>query len=74
MSTDPFFRHFFGTVSCHWAYETYSGRGLGLFQANLTYNIDDDGYFGLTSSYQRGRDEDTGVQTNLYKVALTGKI
>jgi hypothetical protein len=72
--TSDFFSHFVGSVSYHWAYETYSGRGLSLFQSSLTYNLDKDGYIGLTGSYGRGHDEDTGVFSNIYKISLTGKI
>jgi hypothetical protein len=72
--TSDFFSHFVGAVSYHWAYETYSGRGLSLFQSSLTYNFDKDGYIGLTGSYGRGNDEDTGALSNIYKISLTGKI
>lgn len=72
--TSEFFSHFVGSVSYHWAYETVSGRGLSLFQSSLTYNLDKEGYIGLTGSYGRGHDEDTGVFSNIYKISLTGKI
>jgi hypothetical protein len=61
------------TDAYHWAYETYSGRGLSLFQSSLTHNIAD-GHLGLTGSYGRGNDEDTGVLSNIYKISLTGKL
>jgi hypothetical protein len=63
-----------GSATYHWAYETYSQRGISWFQTSITYNIDDAGQFGITGSYKKGRDEDTGTQTDIYKVALTGKI
>jgi hypothetical protein len=72
--TSEFLSHFVGSVSYHWAYETYSSRSVSLFQSTLTYNIDKAGYIGLTGSYQRGNDEDTGVKSDLYKISLTGKI
>jgi hypothetical protein len=72
--TSEFFSHFFGSVTYHWAYETYSGRGLSWFDASLTYNIDKDGHFGITGSYQKGNDENTGRLTDIYKISLTGKI
>ncbi len=72
--TSDFFSHFAGSVSYHWAYEAYSGRGLSLFQSSLTYNLDKDGYIGLTGSYGRGHDEDTGARSDIYKISLTGKI
>jgi hypothetical protein len=63
-----------GEVTYHWAYETYSSRGISWFQSSVTYNIDDAGQFGITGSYRKGRDEDTGTLTDIYKIALTGKI
>ena len=72
--TDDFWSHFTGHVTYHDAYETYSGRELSWFQTSLTYNLDKAGHLGLTGSYQRGPDEDTGVFSKLYKISLTGKI
>jgi hypothetical protein len=69
-----YFSRFHGSVTYHWAYEAYSGRQLDWFQSSLTYNLDDDGYIGLTGTYQRGHDEDTGVFKDVYTVGLTGKI
>ena len=69
-----FVSRFNGSITYHWAYETYSKTNLSWFQTALTYNLDQTGYIGLTASYQRGRDEDTGANTNVYKVSLTGKI
>jgi hypothetical protein len=73
-TSGDFLSHFVGSVTYHWAYETYSGRRLSWFDTSLTYNIDSDGYFGLTGTYQRGNDENTGVFANIYKISLTGKI
>lgn len=73
-TSGDFLSHFVGAVTYHWAYEAYSGRKLSWFDASLTYNIDPDGYFGLTGTYQRGNDENTGVFANVYKLSLTGKI
>jgi hypothetical protein len=71
--TAPFSR-LHGSVTYHWAYEAYSGRQLDWFQSSLTYNLTDDGYVGLTGTYQRGHDEDTGIFKDVYTVGLTGKI
>ena len=40
----------------------------------LTYNLDPDGYLGLTGSYTKGRSEDTGRKIDLWKLSLTGKL
>jgi hypothetical protein len=73
-NTNEFFSRFSGAVSYHWAYETYSSRGISWFDRAITYNIDPEGQFGITGSYRKGRDEDTGTLTDIYKIALTGKI
>jgi hypothetical protein len=61
-------------LTYHWAYETYSGKPIEWFQAGITYNIDDAGHLALTTTYKRGRDEDTGTFANIYRIGLTGKI
>jgi hypothetical protein len=71
---NEFFSRLSGEATYHWAYETYSGKPISWFQTSVTYNIDDAGQFGITGSYRKGRDEDTGTQTDIYKIALTGKI
>jgi hypothetical protein len=63
-----------GSLTYHWAYETYSQTGLSWLQSAVKYNIDDAGHLAVALTYQRGRDEDTGTFTNVYKIALTGKI
>jgi len=63
-----------GATTYHWAYEIYSQRGISWFQSSITYNVDEAGQIGITASYKRGRDEDTGTRTDIYKVGLTGKI
>jgi hypothetical protein len=68
------FSRMHATVNYHWAYETYSGKGISWFDTAIVYNIDDDGHFALKASYKKGRDEDTGTLTDIYKIALTGKI
>jgi hypothetical protein len=72
--TSELLSHFVASVIYHWAYETYSEHPITWFQANLTYNLDQEGHLGLGGSYQRGRDENTGVFNNLYLVSLTGKL
>jgi hypothetical protein len=69
-----FISHFTSSTTYHWAYESYSASNFSWFQTALTYNIDKAGHLGWTGSYQRGQNENTGVFTNIYKIALTGKI
>ncbi|MGY3487879.1 hypothetical protein ACVW1C_005762 [Bradyrhizobium sp. USDA 4011] len=61
-------------LTYHWAYETYSGRPIDWLQAAITYNIDDAGHFAVAATYKRGRDEDTGSFSHIYRIGLTGKI
>lgn len=69
-----FFSRLSGSLTYHWAYETYSQAGLSWLQSALKYNIDDAGHLAVALTYQRGHDEDTGTLTNVYKISLTGKI
>jgi hypothetical protein len=61
-------------LTYHWSYETYSGKPIDWLQTALTYNIDDAGHLALSLTYKRGRDEDTGALTDIYRIGLTGKI
>lgn len=40
----------------------------------MTYNIDPEGYLGLTGSYTKGRSEDTGRKKDIWQISLTGKL
>ena len=71
---EGFFSRLRGSVTYHWAYETYTSKGISWLDSALTYNIDDDGQFAIKASYKKGRDEDTGTLTDIYRLALTGKI
>lgn len=71
---DSFWSRVSADVTYHWAYETFSRKGISWLDSSITYNIDPDGQFGITASYRKGRDEDTGTVTDIYKIALTGKI
>jgi hypothetical protein len=69
-----FLSRFTGSVSYQWAYEAYSDIQLNWFTTSISYNIDAAGHIGLTGSYMRGRDENTGALTNVYTIGLSGKI
>jgi hypothetical protein len=69
-----FVSHLTGLFTYNLDYETYSGKALGWFTGALTYNIDAAGHLGIKTIYKRGRDEDSGVSTNVYMVGLSGKI
>lgn len=62
------------TASYHWGYEFERGKDIELLNAAFTYNLDEVGHIGVTASYQRGNDEDTGVRANLFRVGLSGKF
>ena len=68
-----FLNSFYGTVTYHYWGETYSGRYNGWLDAELHYNLDPNGNLALAFSYQRGRTEDAGVDTNMYTVTLAAK-
>jgi hypothetical protein len=55
-------------------YEAYSGKFLSWFTSSLTFNIDKAGHLGLTGTYKRGPDINTGEWTNVYTIGLSGKI
>jgi hypothetical protein len=69
-----FLSKFVVNVTYHPAYELYSGRSLSWFDASITYNLDPNGHFGITTSYSKGDSEDTGKATDIAKIALTGKF
>jgi hypothetical protein len=63
-----------GQITYHPWIEVYSDTRQSWLDASLTYDIDHAGHLGLTGSYTRGSTEQTGVLTNIYKIALTGKL
>lgn len=63
-----------GRIVYHSWIETYSGRSGSWLDTSLVHNLDPDGLVALTLSYRRGQNEDTGVRTDLYKVALSAKL
>jgi hypothetical protein len=67
-------RRFSGNLTYHWWSELYSGRSESWFNTSLTYNLDEEGHIGLTTSYKRGSDENTGAAFDLYKVTLSAKL
>ena len=74
LNTSAFLSRFSGLIGYDYYYETYAKKNLSWFTSSLTFNLDQAGNFGITGSYNRGRDEDTGTLTNIYKISLTGKI
>jgi hypothetical protein len=70
---DPFWKRLSGQVTYHPYYETVSRHTNAWLKTSVTYNITEEGNIGITGSYKRGPDEETGTRTNLYKVSLTAK-
>jgi hypothetical protein len=58
----------------HWWEETYSRRTGSWLDASIVHNLDTDGNVALTFGYKRGRNEDTGVLTDLFKASLSAKL
>ncbi|NOJ41047.1 hypothetical protein [Bradyrhizobium australiense] len=63
------FRATYGTL-----YDFYSSRNYGLLDTALTYDLDPNGYLGLTLSYRKGKLETTGANVDLVKVSLSAKF
>ncbi len=73
--TSDFWSHIVPTFTYWWAYEPYSVRTITWLDASLTYNLDQDGHLGISVSYEKGNNVDTGgTYTNMYLLSLTGKI
>lgn len=69
-----YLRRLTGKITYHWWTELYSGRQDSWLDTSLTFNVDPEGFIGLKASYRRGRSEETGAQTDLYKLGLTAKV
>jgi hypothetical protein len=48
-------------------------RNLDLFESSLTYNFDPKNYLGLTASYNKGRNLDTGLREQVWMVGLSAR-
>lgn len=70
---DYLFEQTFFSLTYHWWTETYSGRSGSWLDAGIVRNLDPDGNIALKFSYRIGQNEDTGADTDLYKVSLTAK-
>jgi hypothetical protein len=58
----------------HWWEETYSSKTGSWLDASIVHNLDTDGNVALSFGYKRGRNEDTGVLTDLFKASLSAKL
>jgi len=63
-----------GQTTVSWLTSSFDGRSYGYFNSSVTYNLDPEGYVGLSGSYTRGRSEDTGRKQDIWKLSLTGKL
>ncbi len=54
--------------------DLYSPATYSTFETAATYNIDEDGRFGLTASYRRGRVLETGEKLDVVMVGLSSKL
>jgi hypothetical protein len=64
----------FLTFTYHWWTEAYSGRTNSWLDASLVHNLDSAGNIALKLAYRRGRNEDTGANTDLFKISLSAKM
>ena len=73
-TTDPNFPSLTLTVIENYLYGIAGYyRNVSSFQATLTYNLESNNYFGITASYQNGRDQDTAVASHTYTIGLTAR-
>jgi hypothetical protein len=63
-----------GQTTVSWLTSSFDGRSYGYFNTSLTYNLDREGYVGLSGSYTKGRSEDTGRKQDIWKLGLTAKL
>jgi hypothetical protein len=63
-----------GATTVSWLTSSFDGRSYGYFKSSLTYNIDPEGYVGLSGSYTKGRSEDTGRRQDIWTLGLTAKL
>jgi len=63
-----------GQTTVSWLTSGFDGRSYGYFNTSLTYNIDPEGYVGVSGSYTKGRSEDTGRRQDIWKLGLTAKL
>jgi hypothetical protein len=63
-----------GETTVSWLTSSFDGRSYGYFKSSLTYNIDPEGYVGLSGSYTKGRSEDTGRRQDIWTLGLTAKL
>ena len=64
---------FRGKLTYHWWTEAYSGRQSSWLETSIFHNLDPEGNFSISASYKLGRSEETGVNTNIFKISLTAK-
>lgn len=63
-----------GQTTASWLTSGFDGRSYAYFHSSLTVNLDSEGYIGLSTSYTRGRSEDSGRRQDIWKLSLTGKL
>jgi hypothetical protein len=68
-----FLNSFHGQTTYSWLTADHN-QTFSYFNTSVTYNLDPEGYLGLTGSYTKGRSEDTGRKVDLWKASLTGKL
>jgi len=44
-----------------------------MFESSVTYNLEQNNYFGITAKYNHGRDEETAVAVQSWMIGLTAR-
>ena len=57
-----------------WLADTATGHDYPLLNASIAYNFDEAGHFGIKFSVQKGRVEETAVDTDSTGIAITSKF
>lgn len=70
----PLLNKLSGSVTYSWARELYSGSDYDWLAARLTYNLDKEGYLGVSVGYENGNRAKTAEEVDQFTIALTGKL
>lgn len=68
----PYWDKLIADVTYHWAMETYSHQDFHWLEADLTYKLSPN--FGVTATYENGKNENTGARTNEYLISLSSAL
>jgi hypothetical protein len=68
----PYLENLIVNAVYHWDEELYSRQSLYWSEVDFTYKLNAN--FGITATYQNGKNENTGASTNLFKISLSSAL